>query len=200
MGRLLSLALDAGETVIGWKLGMTSPTQRKQFGATDPFISPVFASSLNPPTVRQMRAPNLEVEFVGRIGKGGRLLADSRSIGIEIIDTHLQGAISYPFAIADWGLHAAASVGTACPAPIPGQGITLRITSSITTVELEGAVPERTNIESLLNGAMVDWPRQVADGDLLWTGSLSQQMPLKHPGRMFVEVDDFGTAELELLP
>jgi hypothetical protein len=198
MGRLLQLALDSGETVIGWKLGLTNRAQRKNLGATHPFVAPVFASSLEPAKLQQMRAPKLEVEFVGQIASGSRSVVDSWKIGIELIATHLPGPLLYPFLVADWGLHASASIGTACHAPLPGERVTLRITTPVNTAHLEGAVPEYTNVESLFDAATVDWPRRVVAGDLVWTGSLGQPVPITHPGTISAEVDGFGMAELEL--
>jgi 2-keto-4-pentenoate hydratase len=199
MGRLLELALDTGEAVIGWKLGLTNRAQREQMGAAHPFLAPVFASSLEPPILRQLQAPRLEVEFVGRVVSTTPVVLDPWSIGIEIIDSHLRGPLSYPFVVADWGLHAAASIGTTCSAPLPGQRVTFGITTPVDTVKLEGAVPEPFDLDTLLGSATVGWPRRVANGDLLWTGALGQPLPIMHPGRMSAEVDKFGTAELLFL-
>lgn len=200
MGRLLGLALDAGEIVIGWKLGLTNSEVRKQLGAPYPFIAPVFASSLRPPTLGRLRAPNLEVEFVGKITNGALPQLGSWSIGIEIVDTHIRGPFLYPLVIADWGLHAAASIGTECRAPLPGQRVALRIATPISTVELQGVVPEVTRLDTLLVAATIDWPRRVVEGDLLWTGSLGRLVPIKIPGKMSAEVVGFGSASLEFLP
>ncbi len=199
MGRLLELALDAGEVVIGWKLGLTNRAQREQMGAAQPFLAPVFASSLEPPSLRQLHAPRLEVEFVGKVATGATSVIGSWNIGIEIVDTHIPGPLAYPVVVADWGLHAAASIGSTCSAPVPGQRVPVVITTPVDLVQLEGAVPEPVDLEALLEAATVGWPRRVADGDLLWTGTLGQPLPITHPGRMSAEVNGFGTAELLFL-
>jgi 2-keto-4-pentenoate hydratase len=198
MGRLLELALDRGEVVVGWKLGLTDRAQRERMGATHPFLAPVFASSLEPPNLRRLSAPRLEVEFVGKVASRAPVVIGSWNIGIEIVDTHLPGPLAYPGVVADWGLHAAASVGSTCPAPLPGQRVAVVITSPVDVVRWEGGVPEAFDL-ALLDAATLRWPRRVAEGDLLWTGTLGQPLPITHPGRMSVEVNGFGTAELLFL-
>jgi len=198
MGRLLELAMDAGEVVIGWKLGLTDRAQRERMGAAQPFLAPVFASSLEPPNLRRLSAPRLEVEFVGKVESRAPVVIGSWSIGIEIVDSHFPGPLAYPDVVADWGLHAAASVGSTCRAPLPGQRAAVAITTPVDLVHWEGGVPEAFD-PALLDAATQRWPRRVAEGDLMWTGTLGQPLPVTHPGRMSVEVDGFGTAELLFL-
>jgi 2-keto-4-pentenoate hydratase len=199
MGRLLDMALEAGEVVIGWKLGLTNRAQREQMGAAQPFLAPVFASSLEPPNLRQLHAPRLEVEFVGKVAARAPVVISTWTIGIEIIDTHFSGPLAYPVVVADWGLHAAVAIGTTCSAPLPGQRVTVGITTPVGEVQVEGAVPEPFDLEPLLDAATAGWPRSVVDGDLIWTGTLAQPVPITHPGRLSAAVSGFGTAELLVL-
>jgi 2-keto-4-pentenoate hydratase len=88
-----------GEQVAGWKAGATLPAVQQRFGLSEPFLGPIFASTvmtspataeasrfdLRPPGAGGKRAVAVEVEFAVRLGRDLAPVAGGRSEA-EVLD------------------------------------------------------------------------------------------------------------------
>jgi 2-keto-4-pentenoate hydratase len=204
--KLVARAIDDGDEVIGWKIARLSSGEDES-----PFVfaAPVFTSSLQPISGRQLASPKLEVELVAVVDALGRQGASPASesdtwtlswrVGLEIAANNARDGHKSPgWAIADWGLHAGVVLGDHCRQPTPDEALSVRIAvEGAAEVQQQGAW--RIGREGMIDVLHRDCPRVARpcrSGDLVWTGALVAPMPFPVDSSLLAEVEGFGSVKL----
>jgi 2-keto-4-pentenoate hydratase len=200
---LVGRAVDEGDEVIGWKIARLPGD-----GNAEPFLfaAPVFRSSLEPLTGRRLAGPKVEVELVGRIEtiNGNDASAEhpwtmSWRVGLELVANHDPDWSMTPgWAIADWGLHAAAVLGEACRQPEQDEPVPVQIAvEGEEGFSRDGAWRIGTaNLATVLERDAARVVRPCQTGDLVWTGALIPPMPLTIGPTLVAVVGGFGSVRL----
>jgi 2-keto-4-pentenoate hydratase len=187
---LVQRELATGREVVGWKIARL-PLE----GADDVFFAgPVFAHYDRPtsPLVR----PRVEVEFVARIegreGDGSWRL--SWHVGLEIVDNHdREWCLDPAWCLADWAVHAAASLGGPCQTPPEDAPIGVKLVIGDRSITRKGRWRMGHNrMLATLDKDCEQLARPLQVGDLVWSGSLLPPEPLPVGASVQGSVDGYG--------
>ena len=108
-GLIAKARQDAGDAIIGWKIGAAREDVQQMLGLTQPLVLPVHTSSLEPVRFGVLNKAAFEVECVHRVDARGAILASH--VGIELMSLRTVGEMWGPWLVADQGVHTAAVVG-----------------------------------------------------------------------------------------
>jgi 2-keto-4-pentenoate hydratase len=189
---LVRREMETGREVVGWKIA------RLPFeGADDVFFAgPVFEHYERPST--RLVQPRVEAEFVARFEgqESDGTWRLSWHVGLEIVDNHdRQWSLDPAWCLADWAVHAGASLGTACPEPPLEEALPVRLTIGDRTIERIGRWRTgRSRLLAVLDQDCEQTARAVRVGDLVWSGSLMAAEPLPVGASVKCSVGGFGEA------
>jgi 2-keto-4-pentenoate hydratase len=202
-----------GERQVGWKIGMTAETMRRQFG----FHEPVFGCLMEDGIRRSGHAfgadelirPGFETEVCMRLGEPLSETMDAARVrraieacfpALEIIETRGDLVAQMALALADNAQQKAFVLGE--PVPLDG----LRLSEAEARVEVNGAEVARARGEAVLAdplnsvvwlaGKLAEFGLALRPGDLIMTGSFTRQFPLAPGDRVRAEFDGLGTVEV----
>jgi 2-keto-4-pentenoate hydratase len=189
---LVQLELATGQEVVGWKIA------RLPLGGEDDvfFAGPVFAK-YEKPTCRLVQ-PRVEVEFVARIegreSDGSWRL--SWHVGLEIVDNHdREWCLDPPWCLADWALHAGASLGGVCQMPPEDKPIGVKLVVGDRRITTNGRWRTgHSRMLAILDQDCEQLARPFQIGDLVWSGSLLPPEPMPSGAFVRCSVDGFGHA------
>ncbi len=193
-GLIAKARQDAGDAIIGWKIGAAREDVQQMLGLTQPLVLPVHTSSLEPVRFGVLNKAAFEVECVHRVDARGAILASH--VGIELMSLRTVGEMWGPWLVADQGVHTAAVVGDVMD--VDEATIVLDAPGG---VHMEGPFsrtfmpPER--LADLLGSVRVG--RSVADGDLVWCGLQLGPGDVLAPGEATVDAGG-RRATMTLLP
>jgi 2-keto-4-pentenoate hydratase len=210
---LVAMLLDEGETIIGYKAGLTSAPMQEMFGIDSPDYGPVLASTAfdDGASIRlqDFIAPKVEAEIVfrlaARLSGPGVTVDDARAAvgdayaGMEIVDSRIEGwRIRLADTVADLASNGAMVLGRH---PVPVAGIDPRL---IGVVLVRNGDPVATGAGAAALGdplAVVAWLANMLGehgvdlepGQLIMTGALHAALPIR-PGDTFTaEFDRLGS-------
>ena len=209
--------LDAGDRVIGYKLGLTSAPMQQLLGVDSPDLAPVFVSHLNPdgaaiPAARFI-APRIEAEIAFVLGGDlsgpdctpAQVLAATSGVStaLEIVDSR----------IADWKIKLADTVAdlASCGAIVlSGQVVPLdfdiRLAGMVLTCNGEliataagaAALGNPAAAIAFLVQTLHGFGENLLAGQVVMTGALHAAVPI-HPGQVYrAEIDRLGPVTVRI--
>ena len=209
---LIDRRVAAGETHIGWKVGLTSAAIQQQFG----FHEPVFGCILDTvPSGHVFRPgeliqPGFENELCMRIGRDlpasitldeARAAVDAVYPSLEIIETRGPFTAQIALALADNAQQK--TVVRGAPVPLPAD---LERIEAVVTVNGQeagrglGSAVLGNPLHSVvwLAKKLAEFGRHIAAGDIIMTGSFTRQFPLAPGDRVHVRFSGIGDVETSM--
>ncbi|HWD02763.1 MAG TPA: fumarylacetoacetate hydrolase family protein [Amycolatopsis sp.] len=208
------LALSDGETLAGYKVGLTSAAARAVYGAAEPASGYVLASTVlaegDVLPASRMSAPRAEVELALLLGEGLRgpgvtpadVLVATASIApaFELVASRWTGgAPTLAHLIADNTNAAYAFVGPPSPVPAGLSDITCTLTIGTTTVSGSAtAVMEGNPAASVawLANHLAPSGTYLNPGDLILTGTLCAPTPFAPGDTLVADIPGVGSLTL----
>ena len=209
---LIDRRVAAGETRIGWKVGLTSAAIQQQFG----FHEPVFGCILD--TVPsghvfgagELIQPGFENELCMRIGRDlpasitldeARAAVDAVYPSLEIIETRGPFTAQIALALADNAQQK--TVVRGAPVPLPAD---LERIEAVVTVNGQeagrglGSAVLGNPLHSVvwLAKKLAEFGRHIAAGDIIMTGSFTRQFPIAPGDRVHVRFSGIGDVETSM--
>ena len=209
---LIDRRVAAGETHIGWKVGLTSAAIQQQFG----FHEPVFGCILD--TVPsghvfgpgELIQPGFENELCMRIGRDlpasitldeARAAVDAVYPSLEIIETRGPFTAQIALALADNAQQK--TVVRGAPVPLPAD---LERIEAVVTVNGQeagrglGSAVLGNPLHSVvwLAKKLAEFGRHIAAGDIIMTGSFTRQFPIAPGDRVHVRFSGIGDVETSM--
>jgi hypothetical protein len=193
----------SGDTIVGWKIAKIALSgQSEDFY----FAAPVFLSSLVPGRTWDVVAPRVEVELVAKLEEPANLDADRNGtkwsttwcLGLEVVSNHdRHWALSPGWAIADWGLHAAAVLGPQSRPPVFGATIPVSVTAGSEHLDHLGSwTLGYERLFRILDAFCERIARAPQLGDFIWTGALAPAFALTDRIDVAAEAVGFGSVVL----
>ena len=209
---LIDRRVAAGETRIGWKVGLTSAAIQQQFG----FHEPVFGCILDTvPSGHVFRPgeliqPGFENELCMRIGRDlpasitldeARAAVDAVYPSLEIIETRGPFTAQIALALADNAQQK--TVVRGAPVPLPAD---LERIEAVVTVNGQeagrglGSAVLGNPLHSVvwLAKKLAEFGRHIAAGDIIMTGSFTRQFPIAPGDRVHVRFSGIGDVETSM--
>lgn len=181
--------LDAGEVIIGWKLGYVSAVMRKAMGITEPNYAPLWKSSFLPNggvIPETVIAPMIEPEIAVMVGENQRI--ESMMLSLEIVDSVWQDyTFTWAHNTADWSSSAYAVVG-------PERETCDVIDFGDIHGEKETWIHRESDLDinasiSWLSEALRAAPRPLLPGDIVLTGGLLKPIAFPRGSTIAARVD-----------
>ena len=209
---LIDRRVAAGETRIGWKVGLTSAAIQQQFG----FHEPVFGCILDTvPSGHVFRPgeliqPGFENELCMRIGRDlpasitldeARAAVDAVYPSLEIIETRGPFTAQIALALADNAQQK--TVVRGAPVALPAD---LERIEAVVTVNGQeagrglGSAVLGNPLHSVvwLAKKLAEFGRHIAAGDIIMTGSFTRQFPIAPGDRVHVRFSGIGDVETSM--
>lgn len=208
--------LAEGETVIGYKMGLTSPAKMKQMGVTNPIYGVLFASTRivegGDVLVQELIHPMVEPEVAFRLGSALRgpqctieqVLAATEALfpAIEIIDSRYQRyEFDLPSVIADNTSAGRFVIGAA---GVPTAGIEL--TALGVVLEKNGEVVAQGNSAAILGNPalsvamlanmLAEEGREIPRGSIIMSGGITAAVAVQPGDTVICRIDALGTASV----
>ncbi|MDB1089741.1 fumarylacetoacetate hydrolase family protein [Streptomyces sp. ACA25] len=216
--KLVGMLTAAGDSVVGYKAGLTSAPMQRMFGVSTPDYGPVLGSTvyMSGATVsaHTFIAPKVEAEIVFRLGsplKGpGVTMAAARAAiaevmaGLEIVDSRIENwRISLADTIADLASNGAVVLA---PPVVLAEDCAHRLTGMafsrngdlVATGAGAAALGDPVAVVAWLANVLGEHGVTLDAGQLIMTGALHAAVPMG-PGDTFVaEFDRLGTVTLQV--
>jgi len=209
---LTALLLADGDSVVGYKAGLTSAPMQQMFGVDTPDFAPVFASTLHADGAVLDRdafiAPKVEAEIVFRLatpltGPGvtveqARAAIGEVAAGLEIVDSRIADwRIRLADTIADLASNGAAVLGPwveAAPDTDYKQlGVTLRCNGEVVATGTgAAALGDPVAVVAWLANVFGEHGITLEAGHLVMTGALHAAVPLERGDTCTAEFDELG--------
>lgn len=214
---LVELLVADGDSVIGYKAGLTSAPMRDMFGVKTPDYGPVLASTVYHDGARvpgdAFIAPKVEAEIVFRLGtsvKGPGVGVDAARgavsevmAGLEIVDSRIEG---WRIRLADTIADLASNGAVVLADPVPAGDRDFRLTGMafsrngelVATGAGAAALGDPAAVVAWLANVLGERGVTLEAGQLIMTGALHSAVPIA-PGDTFVaEFDQLGTVTLHV--
>lgn len=210
---LLALREDAGETLAGWKVGLTSQAMQRQQGVHEPCLGHLLVSGQRPSPAAfafdDMRGPGFENELCIRMAApldgGDHDLAavaaaiDAVAPALEIIEKRSALGADFPLAIAGNAQQLAFVTG-----PFVPFSPDMDLRAVVATVTVNGqAMETATGAEVLgtplhsirwLAGKLAEFGHRLEAGALVMSGSFTKQYAIKRGDAVTTTFDGIGSA------
>lgn len=208
--------LEAGESLVGLKLGLTSAPKQRTMGVDEPLYGwltdGMLAEPGGPIDLGRFIHPRVEPEIAFLLGEELRgpttvtgVLAATRAVfpALELIDSrYADFSFKLPDVVADNASAAAVVIGsTAVP---PEQAGDLRLIGCV--LRVDGEVVQTAAGAAVLGhpAAAVAWAvnrlaergRSLPGGSIVLSGALTDAVPLRPGTTVIAELDGLGVAEL----
>ncbi|MER8235842.1 fumarylacetoacetate hydrolase family protein [Streptomyces sp. NPDC094049] len=215
---LVAMLTAAGDTVVGYKAGLTSVPMQELFGVSTPDYGPVLGSTVyeNGATTPgdAFIAPKVEAEIVFRLGaplKGpGVTVTEAREAiaevmaGLEIVDSRIEDwRIRLADTVADLASNGAVVLGPPvalpddCDVRLIGMAFS-RNGDLVATGAGAAALGDPAAVVAWLANVLGEHGVTLEAGQLIMTGALHAAVPMR-PGDSFVaEFDRLGTVTLHM--
>jgi 2-keto-4-pentenoate hydratase len=198
----VQLLLDGGDTVVGYKLGLTSKAMQDVLGVDQPerdrFIQPKIEGEIALVLDRDLRGPHCTALDVAR-AVGGAVTA------VEIIDSRIQDwKIRLADTIADLASGGAVALGARC---VPIDGFDLRLVGMAVTRNGElvatgaGAAALGSPLQAVawLANTLAAYGVTLQAGQFVMTGSLHAAFPLEPGDAVRAECDRLGSVGVRVV-
>jgi 2-keto-4-pentenoate hydratase len=204
---LIARRTAAGETHIGWKVGLTAPAIQQQFG----FHEPVFGCILDSKPTGHVFArdelikPGFESELCLRVAKplSGEISMAAASDAIdqvypslEIIETRGDLSAQIAVALADNAQQKTIILGQ--PVPLGSMALetidaTVRINgNTVATGRGDAVLGNPLNSVIWLARKLTEFGRSIRAGDLIMSGSFTRQFPIEPGDQVHVHFGGIG--------
>jgi 2-keto-4-pentenoate hydratase len=206
---LIERRRTAGESQIGWKVGLTAPAIQQQFGFHEPVFGCVLDSKPSGHVFAPagLIAPGFENELCMRLGTGlsGTVTLDQARAAIdvvypslEIIETRGPFTEQIALALADNAQQKTVILGT--PAPLPADLTTIEARVSINgqivaTGTGDAVLGNPLNSIVWLAAKLGAYGRTLKAGEIVMTGSFTRQFPITPGDRIETEFSGLGTVQ-----
>ena len=211
-----ALSGQAGDRVVGYKIGLTSGPARDVFGATEPTAGHLLASRVQEPgtlvAVTALFQPKVEVEvaFVlasplsGPDVTAADVLAATAGVApaFEIVDTRWSGGPkTLPMLVADNTNAAGAVLGPRVPVPADLTSVTstLRIGTQTVPGTAAAVLGDPAEAVAWLVRHLARSGDRLAAGDIVLSGTLSAPTPIKAGDRLEAEISGVGTIAADVV-
>ena len=202
-----------GEQQIGWKVGLTAKTIQAQFGYHEPVFGCILErvpSGIHLPAA-ELILPGFESELCLSIGvplsadvtlEQARAAVEAVHPALEIIETRGDLSAQVAVAMADNAQQKTVVLGDAVPLgamQLDRVGCQVRINGT-TLARGTGAAVLGNPLRSViwLAGKLAQFGRRIEAGDIIMTGSLVRQFPLKAGDRVCVDFSGVGRVEVNI--
>lgn len=209
---LTALLLADGDSVVGYKAGLTSAPMQEMFGVDTPDFAPVFGSTLHADGAVLDRgrfiAPKVEAEIVFRLaspltGPGvgveqARAAIGEVAAGLEIVDSRIvDWRIRLADTIADLASNGAAVLGSWVEATSGTDyrrlGVTFRCNGEVVASGTgAAALGDPVAVVAWLANVFGEHGITLEAGHLVMTGALHAAVPLEHGDTCTAEFDQLG--------
>jgi len=216
---LLNLREDAGETLVGWKVGLTSVAMQRQQGVHEPCLGHLLASGHRTAPASfafdELRAPGFENELCLRLDtplQGAEITLDdvAAAVGavapaLEIIEKRSPFGADFPLAIAGNAQQHAFVTGAFVPyAPdmdLATVEATIRVNNEVAETAT-GAEVLGTPLQSIrwLSGKLAQFGRRLEAGTLVMSGSFTKQYAIAKGDHLETAFDGIGAAAAGFIP
>lgn len=203
------LAIAAGDSVIGYKIGLTSETARAAFRAAEPAAGHLLASrwiaSGERLDTRELFQPSAEVEIAFKMGAalgdadttGADVLAATAAVApaLEIVDSRWHGgARNLPMLIADNTNAAHAVIGDTAPLPDQLSSVqsVLTIRNRTVTGTATAVLGDPAEAVAWLVRHLARTGSGLAAGDVVLSGTLSAPEPIRPGDHLHAVVTGVG--------
>lgn len=211
---LLDLHLTAGDSLVGYKIGLTSPSAQASYGAATPAWGFLLQSAVldrpRNPRLPHVQARKIEAEFAFVIGEDipeGRISSHdvidaTRQVllAAEIVDTRwLGGAGDLGSLIADNVSNAAVALGSEV---VKARAASADVRAGVRASESEEAgsssavLGSPANAVAWLASALARHGRSLAAGQLVMSGSFGTPLAVDPADDVLVDFGDLGRLEL----
>lgn len=214
---LVAMLLDDGDSVVGYKAGLTSVPMQRQFGVDTPDYGPVLASTLYSDGDRVPReafiAPKVEAEIVFRLGtrlagpgvtvaKAGDAIAEVMA-GLEVVDSRIADwRIRLADTIADLASNGAVVLGSQV---IPARGIDHRLIGMVFSRNGEvvatgagaAALGNPVAVVAWLANTLGEYGVALEAGHLIMTGALHAAVTMNDGDKFLAEFDRLGSVAIQ---
>jgi len=215
---LTAMLLADGETIVGYKAGLTSAPMQDMFGVDNPDYGPVFASTVladgSSVSVETFIAPKVEAEIVFRLGSPlrgpGVTIAQARSAirdvmaGLEIVDSRIEDwRILLADTVADLASNGAVVLGTPLPVEpdvdyrLLGMAF-FRNGALVATGAGAAALGDPAAVVAWLANTLYRNETVLEAGQLVMTGALHAAVPLSRGDTFVAEFDRLGAVTLRV--
>ncbi len=198
---------NAGEKVIGRKIGFTNRTIWPEYNVFEPIWGYIYDSTVRPLpegtesfAISGLSEPRLEPEIMFKFAAAPALGMDDRELlgciewvahGFEIVQSlYMDWVFSAPDTVAAFGLHGALFTGV--PAPVPGMTDTWHKKLAGFEIDLkrDGGIVDHGRSENVLDGPVKalqhlidllsrqDVHPPIAAGEIVTTGTLTRAFPI----------------------
>lgn len=202
-----------GDSIVGYKAGLTSKPMQQMFGVDTPDYAPVFASTVHSDGAVLDRdifiAPKVEAEIIFRLDRKligpGITVDDARSAigevaaGLEIVDSRISGwRIRLADTIADLASNGAMVLGQ----PVPATPKTdyrqigasfLRNGAEVATGTGSAALGDPVSVVAWLANVFGEHDIALDAGHLVMTGALHAAVNLSHGDTCTAQFDELGS-------
>jgi 2-keto-4-pentenoate hydratase len=215
---LVDLLLADGDSVVGYKAGLTSAPMQAMFGVDTPDYGPVLASTVcqDGATVRADRfiAPKVEAEIVFRLGSRlvgpGVTVAQARDAvaevmaGLEIVDSRIEDwRIGLADTIADLASNGAVVLAGSA---VPVADLDVRLTGMVfhhndrivATGAGAAALDDPVAVVAWLANVLGARGVALEADQLVMTGALHAAVPMSAGDEFVAEFDHLGTVSLRV--
>lgn len=215
---LTALLLAAGDSVVGYKAGLTSEPMQQMFGVDTPDYAPVFASTVHDDGAVLDRdafiAPKVEAEIVFRLYRPlagpGVTVEDARSsigqvaAGLEIVDSRISDwRIRLADTVADLASNGAAVLGRPVPATPETDyrqiGVSLLCNGAeIATGTGAAALGDPVAVVAWLANVFGEYGIALDAGQLVMTGALHSAIDLRKGDTCTARFDQLGSVTVHV--
>ncbi len=203
--------LQAGERLIGAKLGMTSAVKRRALGIDEPVYGRLTSGMVlpfgEPVRLDELINPRAEPEIafvMGRRIKGPTTVAEVLKgteavlAAVEIVDTRYASAFRPPDSVADNAGAAGVVLGTQPRRPdelaeLSVLGCVFRCRGGIDTAAGGAAMGHPAAAVVWLAAALAGRGEALEEGTIVLTGGLTASVPLRTQGMVTAEFDGLGS-------
>ena len=215
--RIVGRHVAGGETIVGWKLGLTSAAMQAQLGVDQPDYGAILSGSVVPDggTVDASRliVPRIEAEIAAILRRplSGRVSHDEVldaingiAAALEVIDSRIADwKIALPDTVADLASTAHVVVS---PTTVPVDGFEPRLVGAV--LEKNGGVVATGAGAAVLGDPIsaVAWAAEtlgrlgvtLAAGDVVMTGALHASVPITAGDRFTASFDRLGSVSVSI--
>src|SRR5262245_3523007 len=215
--RIVTRHLAEGETIVGWKLGLTSAAMQAQLGVDQPDYGAILSGSViadgGSVDASRLMAPPVEAEIAvvlrgpltGRVSRDEVLDAiDGLSAALEVIDSRIADwKITLPDTVADMASTAHVIVSSTA---VPIERFEPRLVGAV--LEKDGHVVATGAGAAVLGDPItaVGWAAETLGrlgvtldaGDVVMTGALHASVPIAAGDRFQVTLDRLGSVSVTI--
>jgi 2-keto-4-pentenoate hydratase len=217
--RLVELILGDGDTIVGYKAGLTSKPMQRLLGVDQPDFGPVLGSTVyregDAVSLRNFIQPKIEAEIVVVLGAplrgpgvtpdDARAAVSGAAPAMEIVDSRfVDWRIKLADTVADLASNGAVAIGSS---PVPVEGFDLRLVGMVLTRNGElvdtgagaAALGDPFAVVAWLANTLARDGIGLEPGHVVMTGALHAAVPMQAGEQYRAEFDRLGTISVQVV-